>query len=351
MTPTLPPAANAAAEAAMPKPTLRFGLGTRGWPLAALALLFAFNLFLTPGFFALEIRDGRFYGVPYDILNRGAPVMLLSLGMALVIATGGVDLSVGAVMAMAGSIAAVLINRTENVWVAVLGALGCGITAGLWNGVLVGVWRLQPIVATLVLMVAGRGIAQLITGGQVINFTSAPLVFLGNGALFGLPVPFVTAILAFAVTAILVRRTALGLFIETTGDNEIAARFAGLEAKRIKLFVYTFCGACASVAGVLGAANIRGADAIHAGLGLELDAILAAVVGGTALTGGRFSLGGAMLGALLIQSLTTTLYMRDISAEVAPLPKAIVVLAVCLLQSPVFRSKISGSMSRLRRKS
>ena len=350
MTPTLPPAENAPAEIAMPSP-VRLRFGTLGWPLAALALLFTFNLFLTPGFFTLEIRDGRFYGVPYDILNRGAPVMLLSLGMALVIATGGVDLSVGAVMAMAGSIVAVLISRTENVFLAVLGALLCGLAAGLWNGVLVGVWRLQPIVATLVLMVAGRGIAQLITGGQVLNFSNAPLIFLGNGALFGLPVPFVIAIFAFAVTATLTRRTALGLFIETIGDNEIAARFAGLEARRIKLFVYTFSGACAAVAGVLGAANIRGADAIHAGLGLELDAILAAVVGGTALTGGRFSLGGAILGALLIQSLTTTLYMRDVSAEVAPLPKALVVLAVCLLQSPIFRSKMSGSLRRLWRKS
>jgi ribose/xylose/arabinose/galactoside ABC-type transport system permease subunit len=312
------------------------------WPIVALALLLLFNLAFTPDFFKLELRNGQFYGMPIDILLRGSLVMLLSMGMALVIATGGVDLSVGAVMAIAGAVAAVLINQTENVFIAVGAALLCGIAAGLWNGVLVGFFKLQPIVATLVLMVAGRGIAQLVTNGETVNFKNSDLIFLGSGVVFGLPFPVVLAVAVFAFTALIARKTAIGLFVESVGDNEKASYYAGLDANKIKLLVYTFSGFCAALAGVVGAANIKGADSYHAGLFLELDAILAAVVGGTALTGGRFSLVGAMMGALLIQTLTTTMYARDISAEIAPLPKAIVIVLVCLLQSEKFRARVAN---------
>lgn len=311
------------------------------WPILALAALLLFNLIFTPGFFKMEWRDGQFYGVPVDILLRGSLVMMLSLGMSLVIATGGVDLSVGAVMAITGAVVSVLINQTNNVFVAVGVAVLCGIACGVWNGVLVGYFKLQPIVATLVLMVAGRGIAQLVTGGNTINFSNPALVFLGSGSVLGLPFPVILALVMFALTGLLVRKTAIGLFVETVGDNEVASRYLGLNSDQIKLMVYIFSGFCAGVAGVIGAANIKGADANHAGLFLELDAILAAVVGGTSLTGGRFSLVGGMIGALFIQTLTTTMYARDISAEVAPLPKAVVIIAVCLLQSEVFRAKLA----------
>ena len=320
---------------------------TLAWPVLSLAALLLFNLFFTPGFFHLEWRDGHFYGVPVDILLRGSQVMLLSLGMSLVIATGGVDLSVGAVMAIARAVAAVLINQTNNVFLAVGAALLCGLIAGAWNGVLVGTFKLQPIVATLVLMVAGRGIAQLITGGQIVNFTDKKsLVFLGNGSVLGLPFPVILALVAFVLTSLLTRRTAIGLFVEAVGDNETASRYAGLNSGQIKFLVYVFAGFCAALAGVVGAANIAGADANFLGLNLELDAILAAVVGGTALTGGRFSLTGAMIGALLIQTLTTTLYMRNVSPNIAPLPKAIMIILVCLLQSETFRAGIAGLAKR-----
>lgn len=312
------------------------------WPLLALALLLLFNRFATPGFFHLEIRGDRLYGSLIDIINEGSKVMLLALGMTLVIATGGVDLSVGAVMAIAGAVLAqAVVAFNFGPGVAIVAALGAGLAAGAWNGLLVAGLRIQPIVATLILMVAGRGAAQLVTGGQIINFEQPSLVFIGNGALFGLPFTFTLVVVMFALTALLVRGTALGLFIEAVGDNETASHFTGLPARWVKFLVYVFAGLCAGIAGLVAASNIKSADANHAGLYLELDAILAVVVGGTSLTGGRFQLAGSLVGALLIQTLTTTLYARNVSADIAPVPKAIVILAVCLLQSPVLRAKLS----------
>jgi len=142
-----------------------------------------------------------------------------------------------------------------------------------------------------------------------------------------------------AVTVLLTRKTAIGLFIESVGDNQIASTYSGVHAGTVKFLVYTFSGLCAGLAGVVAASNIKCADANHAGLFLELDAILAVVVGGTSLTGGRFYLAGAIVGALFIQTLTTTMYMRNVSADVAPVPKALAILAVCLLQSPLLRAK------------
>jgi simple sugar transport system permease protein len=230
--------------------------------------------------------------------------------------------------------------------VAVGVALLAAILAGAWNGTLIAVVGLQPIVATLILMVAGRGIAQLITGGQIVTFTDERLSFIGNGHLLGLPFPVIMALAMFGLTALLTRKTALGLFVESVGDNETASRYVGLHSGRIKLLTYVFSGLCAGLAGLAAAANIRGADANNVGLFLELDAILAVVIGGTALTGGRFSLVGSMLGALFIQTLTTTMYMQNVSAEVAPLPKAIVIIAVCLLQSEAFRQTMSSRFQR-----
>ena len=315
------------------------------WPLLALALLLLFNRFFTPGFFSLEIRDGRLYGTLVDVLNQGSKVMLLALGMTLVIATGGVDLSVGAIMAIAGAVMAQLAG--VSVPVAIAGGLGVALLAGAWNGLLVSAFKIQPIIATLILMVSGRGIAQLITDGQIINFEQPALVYLGNGVLFGLPFTLALVAVMFALTALLVRRSALGLFIEAIGDNETASRFAGLPAQSVKFLAYVFAGFCAGLAGLVAASNIKSADANHAGLYLELDAILAVVVGGTALTGGRFQLAGSLVGALLIQTLSTTLYARNVSADIAPVPKAIVILAVCLLQSPVLRAKLSKLTARL----
>ncbi len=188
----------------------------------ALVLLLIFNLIFTPGFFHFEIGEkGYLSGSLIDILKNGSTVMLLSLGMTLVIATGGVDLSVGAVMAIAGAVAATLISRVDGSFtVAVVAALGVSLLAGGLNGLLVGLFRIQPIVATLVLMVAGRGVAQLITDGQIITFTDSRLTYVCNGHLLGLPFPVWIVAAMLLVTAFWTRRTAWGLFIESVGDNE-----------------------------------------------------------------------------------------------------------------------------------
>ncbi len=318
------------------------------YPLLALTLILLLNAVLTPGFFELSIRDGRLYGSLIDVLNRSTPVALVCLGMTLVIATGGVDLSVGAVMAIAGAVAAVVISGTpgtavswvggQGSWpVAVITALAVAVLAGVFNGVLVGRFGVQPIIATLILMVAGRGLAQLLTNGQIVTFNDPGLEHLANGSLFALPMPVI--VLAFIATAIglLLRRTALGMFIEATGSNASAARLSGINVGAVKVFVYAVCGLLAGVAGVIGCANIKAADAGTAGLYVELDAILAVAVGGTLLTGGRFSLAASLIGAVMMQALTTTILMHGVSPHATLVAKALIIVAVILLQSPAFR--------------
>jgi simple sugar transport system permease protein len=315
--------------------------------VAGLALLLLFNLIFTRGFFHIEIREGYLFGTLIDILNHGSKVIVLALGMTLVIATGGVDLSVGAVMAIAGAVAAQMINMSSAPFLpAVLSALAIAAVCGCWNGLLVSGFRVQPIVATLILMVAGRGVAQLITAGQIITFTDTRMTYIGNGHFLGLPFPAVLAAAMLGLTVLLTRKTALGLFIESIGDNQIASAFSGVSASRLKFLVYVFSGICAGLAGLVSASNIKCADANHAGLFLELDAILAVVVGGTSLTGGRFYLAGAVVGALFIQTLTTTMYLRNVSADIAPVPKALAIIAVCLLQSPAFRRSFTSTFRR-----
>jgi simple sugar transport system permease protein len=312
------------------------------WALLALALLLLFNAVATPGFFDLHVRDGRVYGVLVDILNHGSKVAIVALGMTLVIATGGVDLSVGAVAAIAGAVAATLVSHHSMPWpVAVLAALGVGCVCGAWNASLVTLLRLQPIVATLILMVAGRGIAQLITGGLIVTFDNPGLRTIGNGAFAGLPVPVWLMLSVLVGTALATRRTPLGLFVESVGDNPAASRLAGVPDRAVRVAVYAFTGACAAGVGLIESSYIAAADANNAGQLLELDAILAVVIGGTSLTGGRFVLLGSVVGALLMQALTKTLYMQDVSADIAPAPKALAVILVCLLQSPVLRRALA----------
>jgi simple sugar transport system permease protein len=319
------------------------------WPLLALAALLLFNGFFTPGFLSLTIRDGRLFGSLVDVLNRAAPAALAAIGMTLVIATGGVDLSVGAVMAIAGSIAALMVAQAHARAPMILAsALGVGILCGAWNGMLVAIFRVQPIVATLLLMVAGRGIAQLLTEGQIITFRNPALEFIGGGYFLGLPFAVTVVVVALLVTAALMRLTALGLFVESVGDNETASRFAGINDRFVKFAVYTFCGLCAGAGGLIIAGNIRAADANNAGLYLELDAILAVVIGGTALTGGRFYLLSTVIGALIIQTLTTTILTRGIPVQWTLVVKAIVVLGVCLLQAPRIQRTLSSLWKQLR---
>lgn len=303
--------------------------------IIALLVILAVDRAVSPQFFDLRMQDGRLFGSLIDVLNRGAPVALLSLGMVLVIATRGIDLSVGAVMAISGAIAASLADA-HGLPLALAAALGAGLLCGLWNGLLVAVLGIQPIVATLILMVAGRGIAQLITEGRIVTFTAPDLVWLGNGGVLGVPAPVVVVLGMLIVTGAVVRGSALGLLIEATGGNARASELAGIGTRGMILAVYVWCGLCAAIAGVITAADIMGADANNAGLWLELDAILAVVIGGTSLFGGRFSLVLAMVGALIIQAMNTGILLSGYPPEFNLVVKAAVVLIVLLMQSPRF---------------
>jgi simple sugar transport system permease protein len=300
--------------------------------LAFLTILMADRL-VSPQFFDIRLQDGRLFGSLVDVFNRGAPVALLSLGMVPVIATRGIDLSVGAVMAIAGAIAASLVDG-HSVPVALGAALGVGLLCGLWNGFLVAVLRIQPIVATLILMVAGRGIAQLITEGRIVTFSSPSLAWFGNGSVLGIPAPVAITLGMLLLTLLLVRGTALGVLIEAVGANARASELAGIGTQAITIAAYVWCGLCSAVAGVISAADILGADANNSGLWLELDAILAVVVGGTSLFGGRFSLILAVFGALIIQAMNTGILLSGYRPELNLVVKAVVVIAVLLLQSP-----------------
>jgi len=300
----------------------------------ALAVVLLINWALFPGFFTITWQDGRLFGSLIDVLNRGAPVAILAIGMTAVIATKGVDLSVGAVMAIAGATAAVMVTSGLPAGLAVLAALGVGLACGLWNGLLVTALGIQPIIATLVLMVAGRGLAQLITEGSIVTFADPVLVFIGTGAVLGLPTPVAIALTLMALATLAVRRSALGLLIEAVGVNRSAARFAGIRAGVLLVLVYAFAGLCAAMAGLIVAGDIRGADANNAGLWLELDAILAVVIGGTSLMGGRFSIPMSVLGAIIIQAMNTGILISGFSPEFNLVVKSGVILIILVVQSP-----------------
>lgn len=312
--------------------------------LIALFLVLALIGLVAPGFFALGIQNGRLYGSLVDVGVRAAPVALLAIGMTLVIATRGIDLSVGAVMAITGAVAASLIVEGHALPVVIAASLGVGLVCGLWNGLLVAVLDIQPIIATLILMVAGRGIAQLITEGVILTFNHPGFAFLGSGAVAGVPMPILIWAAAGIAMGLLVRRSALGLLIEAVGINRRASHFAGVRARALILAVYAASGLCAALAGMIVTADIRGADANNAGLWLELDAILAVVIGGTSLAGGPFSIAASLLGALIIQSVNTGILIAGWPPEFNLIIKAGVIIVILTLQSPAF----AGGWSALR---
>ncbi|NEX44808.1 ABC transporter permease [Pseudotabrizicola algicola] len=302
---------------------------------AALAAVLFINWLLFPGFFTITWQDGRLFGSLIDVLNRGAPVAILAIGVTAVIATKGVDLSVGAVMAISGAVAAVMVSSGTPATIAIPVALLAGLVCGFWNGVLVTYLDIQPIIATLVLMVAGRGLAQLITEGSIVTFSDPLLSFIGTGAFLGLPMPVVIALVLMVGATLAVRRTALGLLIEAVGVNRSAARFAGISSRLLLLLVYSFAGVCAAIAGLIVAGDIRGADANNAGLWLELDAILAVVLGGTSLLGGRFSIPMSVVGALIIQAMNTGILISGFSPQFNLVVKSGVIILILVLQSPM----------------
>jgi galactofuranose transport system permease protein len=317
--------------------------------LIALAIILGVISLVAPGFLTISFQNGRLYGSLIDILVRAAPVALLTVGMTLVIATRGIDLSIGAVIAICGAVAATLISDGYPLPVVIAVSLGVGIACGLWNGVLVAILDIQPIIATLILMVAGRGIAQLITEGVILTFNDDTFAALGSGAFAGIPIPIYLWVGTALIIGLLMRRTALGFLIEATGINRRAASLAGVRARFLLFAAYAISGFCAAIAGMIVTADIRGADANNAGLWLELDAILAVVVGGTSLNGGRFSITASLIGALIIQSINTGILVSGFPPEFNLIIKAGIIIVVLTLQSPAVMTLL-GFLKPVRRR-
>ncbi|MEH7308199.1 ABC transporter permease [Neobacillus drentensis] len=309
------------------------------WPLVALVFLLLINFLLIPGFFQLEVKNGHLFGSLIDILNRVIPLLVIAIGMTLVIAKEGIDISVGSVLAISAAAAAALLDST-SVPIALFSAIVIGLICGLCNGILIAYFEIQPMIATLILLTIGRGIAQLITGGQILTINNEAYGYVGKGFLFGLPFAIYIGLAVLGIILFLKKKTALGLFLESIGSNRASSKFAGVQPRKIILIVYMISGICAAIAGILVSSNVSSADANNAGLWIELDAILAVVIGGTSMRGGRFYLGGTVIGALFIQTLSTTIYSMGIRPEITMVVKAIVVISVCLLQSEEFRKLV-----------
>jgi simple sugar transport system permease protein len=331
-------------------PRLRSIVGHRAiWPLVALALIFAVDSLISPGFFTIRIVEGRLFGNLIDILYRATPTAIVALGMAVVIGTKGIDLSVGSVIAICGAVIAWRIHQGDPHFLILLTALGTGLLCGLWNGFLVAILDIQPIIATLILMVSGRGIGLMINllyGGTNPSFSSPLLQGLSVGHIGLVPTRLIVGLGIFAALWVLIRRTALGLFLESVGGNARAANLAGVDARLIKYAAYLICGCCAAWAGIILTADTHTSDPISEGLYIELDAILAVVIGGGSLAGGRIYLGMTLLGALVIQALTTSILTSGLPPEYNLVVKAIVVLAVLLLQSSKLRRSLMATVRR-----
>jgi len=283
---------------------------------AAVLLLLLFNAAFTDNF--LQPANLR------TQLVQVAPVVIVALGMALVIGTEGIDLSVGSVMAIAAAVVPLYLGSGAVMAVAM--ALLAGATAGVLNGSLVALVNLQPIVATLALLVAGRGIALVLAGGQLKQIRNPDLLALGTAQIAGLPVMVgIAGVLALLVGAV-VHRTTYGRQLVAIGGNRAAAQLAGLPVRRVLVATYVLCGVLAALAGALATARLTASDPSAIGNLMELSAITAVVVGGTPLTGGRVRVLGTVAGALLMQLLRATLIKHDLPDSTAQMTQAVIIL-------------------------
>ena len=317
------------------------------WAVVAELLILLVAGILEPNFFHIEYNatTGMFYGSLIDIVNRSAEITIIAMGMTMVIALGGTDISVGALVAVAGAFALKLLRWDVTMYptpgdytvkpfiLVILVPLLICTAMGLFNGVLIGKFKLQPIIATLILMVAGRGIAQIATNGKQFTTGYTPFRFIGQGSLFGLPFPIIVTIVVCASVMLFVRKTAFGTFVESVGVNPNASRVTGLKSDKIIMIVYTLTGFLSGVAGLIYSSRISSCDSNNAGVNYEMDAILAVVLGGTSMTGGKFSLTGTIIGSLIIRTITTLVYYFGITSESIMAFKAVIILIVIVIQS------------------
>lgn len=320
-------------------------------PFFMMVLVLLINLLKSPDFFAIHIQNGVLYGRLIDVLNRGSEIAILAVGQTLVVAvSAGTDISVGSVMSLAACGSCMLlagygVNSTTTLAVPLMVGLGFGVllgaACGAFNGLLVSKLRIQPMVATLILFTAARAIGLLLCNNQITYIRYEPYKYFGN-FIPGCPVPtaiFITIAVILAVM-LLLKKTALGLYIQSVGINGRAARISGIDSARICFLCYLICGLCAGIAGLVASSRIYSADSNNIGLNYELDAILAVALGGNSLGGGRFNLAGSIIGAYTIQAITTTLLAMGVSTDQAPVIKAIIVILIVVLQAPSFKEWI-----------
>jgi ribose/xylose/arabinose/galactoside ABC-type transport system permease subunit len=300
--------------------------------LLALLLLIAFNAMVTRNFLSLQTLSVN--------LTQVCAIVIVAVGMTFVIAAGGIDLSVGSLMAISGALAPMIfmgkIFHVDNTYLAVAVAIAVSIGAagvlGLFNGWLVSKFNVQPIVATLVLFISGRGIAQVLTNGNLQTFHVAQFQWIGLGKIAGIPVQVVLMVILVAAATWALRRTIFGRSLLAVGGNERAAELAGLPVRVIKLTVYAISGLCAGLAGLIVIAINSASDANLVGLGMELDAIAAVAVGGTSLRGGEAKMMGTFLGALTIQLVRYTLLANGVPDAAALVFKACIIAVAVWLQ-------------------
>lgn len=325
-------------------------------PIVCLLAVLLVNVIKTPDFFKVSLENGVLSGYVIIVINRASELVILAIGMTLVTAaSGGQDISVGAIMAVAAAVCCQILSGgpasvTElaaPIIIAMLAALLVSALCGAFNGFLVAKLNIQPMVATLILYTAGRGIAQLVTKGQITYIrVDSYKVFGGYIGKCPIPTPIFLAIIVILIVQLVLKKTALGLYIESVGINGTASRLVGLNSTLIKFLAYVICGVLAGFAGLIASSRIYSADANNIGLNLEMDAILAVALGGNVLGGGKFNLMGSVIGAYTIQALTTTLYAMNVKADQLPVYKAIVVIIIVVLQSPVFKKMLANQKAK-----
>jgi galactofuranose transport system permease protein len=288
----------------------------------AIAALLTFNLVATPNF--ATVANLRLQ------LVQVVPVAIVAIGMALVIGTEGIDLSVGSVMAIAAALIPLYIGY--GLWPAMAIAVAAGALVGLVNGGLVAFAGIQPIVATLGLLVAGRGLALVFADGRLVELFDPTLNTIGNGAVLGVPIAIVVAVVVALAAGVVVHKAAFGRRLVAIGGNRPAAVLAGLPVRRTLLVVYVTCGVLAAVAGILNTARLGASDPSFVGLLIELSAITAVVVGGTPLSGGRVRILGTLAGALLMQLIIATVIQHNLHDSTARMIQAAIIVAAVYVQ-------------------
>ena len=305
-------------------------------------------------FFKIGIQNELLSGRLVNILNRGSEVAILAIGMTLVVSSSaGTDISVGSVMALSAGVCCTLLagaaapQATElavPLIVGVLAALVVGCVCGAFNGALVAYLNIQPMVATLILWTAARAIGLLVCNNLIVYVRNDAFAMFG-GYIGPVPTPLIIAAVCIAVVTFVLKKSALGLYIQSVGINKKASRIAGLNSQKIIFLCYVLCGLCAGIAGVVASSRITSADTNNIGLNFELDAILAVALGGNSLAGGKFNLAGSIIGAYTIQAITTTMYNLGVSSAVNPVFKAVIVIVIVAVQAPpvkAFFKKLSA---------